>query len=60
MVSNFLTRFSPKIRKWMNLLLFLTLSTIILLLASMLLFNKESSVDILLVFIIWCLPLFIH
>ncbi|GEM_PF-3848961 len=44
----------------MNLLLFLTLSTIILLLASMLLFNKESSVDILLVFIIWCLPLFIH
>jgi hypothetical protein len=60
MVSNFLTRFSPKIRKWLNLLLFLTLSTIILLLASMLLFNKESSVDILLVFIIWCLPLFIH
>lgn len=60
MVSNFLTRFSPKIRKWLNLLLFLTLSIIILLLASMLLFNKESSVDILLVFIIWCLPLFIH
>ncbi len=60
MVSNFLTRFSQKIRKWSNLLLFLTLSTIVLLLASTLLFNKESSVDILIIFIIWCLPLFIH
>ena len=60
MVSNFLTRFSQKIRKWSNLLLFLTLSTIVMLLASTLLFNKESSVDILIIFIIWCLPLFIH
>lgn len=60
MVSNFLTRFSQKIRKWSNLLLFLTLSIIVMLLASTLLFNKESSVDILIIFIIWCLPLFIH
>lgn len=60
MVSNFLTRFSQKLRKWLNLLLFLVLSIIVLLLATTLLYNKESSVDILLIFIIWCLPLFIH
>lgn len=60
MVSNFLTRFSQKLRKWLNLLLFLALSIIVLLLATTLLYNKESSVDILLIFIIWCLPLFIH
>ena len=60
MVSNFLTRFSQKLRKWLNLLLFLALSIIVLLLATTLLYNKESSVEILLNFIIWCLPLFIH
>jgi len=59
MVSRFFAKVPQMLRKWFGLGVFLTVSVLFLLLASTVLY-KDSSADILLVFIIWCLPLFIH
>lgn len=59
MVSRFFAKVPPKLRKWFGLGVFIAVSVLFLLLTSTVLF-KNSSADILLVFIIWCLPLFIH
>ena len=59
MVSRFLAKVPQKMRKWFGLGVFLTMSVLFLLLTSTVLY-KDASADILLVFIIWCLPLFIH
>jgi hypothetical protein len=59
MIGNFFAKAPKKFRKWIRFYLFLSLAGVFLMLFSTLLF-KESSADILLIFIIWCLPLFIH
>jgi hypothetical protein len=59
MVSRFFTKVPQKLRKWLGFGVFLSVSTLFLLLASTVLL-KDASADILLIVIIWCLPLFIH
>lgn len=59
MTNDFLGKKLHSLKKQLPLLVFLLLSIIILLLASTFFF-KGSCVDILLILIIWCLPLFIH
>lgn len=59
MDNGFLGKLAQFFRKRLMLLIFLTLSLVIFLLSSTFIL-KGSSADILLIFVIWCLPLFIH
>ena len=59
MIGTLFAKAPKKFRKWIRFYLFLSLAGVFLVLFSTLLF-KDSSADILLIFIIWCLPLFIH
>lgn len=59
MINVFLGKMRHSLKKKLTLFVFLVFSLFILLLSSTLIF-KGSSADILLIFMIWCLPLFIH
>lgn len=59
MINGFLGKLLHLLRKQLMLFIFLTLSFIIFLLSSTFIL-KGASADILLIFVIWCLPLFIH